>query len=133
MTLAFRQPLRCFYLWLVLGWLFIFWVIYQSLTPSPVQTPGIVFGDKVGHFAAYFVMMAWFAQLYTRQRHFLFLICFILLGVAMEILQGQTTYRLFEFADMVANSLGAFVAYFCAAPRYRFAGILRHCECVISR
>ena len=109
-----RQPLRWFGLWRGIGWLFVVWVIYESLTPSPIQTPGIEFGDKIGHFSAYFIMMGWFAQLYRRSRHLLFLSAFIALGVVLEFAQGQTDYRVFEYADMVANSLGACVAWLLA-------------------
>lgn len=110
-TSTSRQPLRWFFLWFVLGWCFVVWVIYQSLTPDPIETPGIEFGDKLGHFSAYFVMMAWFAQLYKEQRHVVCLISFVLLGVGLEVVQGQTGYRVFEYADMAANSLGALVAW----------------------
>lgn len=111
---ATRQPLRWFRLWSVLGWLFVAWVIYESLSPNPIQTPGIEFGDKIGHFSAYFLMMGWFAQLYQRPGQWPFLLLFITLGAALEFVQGQSAYRLFEYADMVANSLGAGAAWLLA-------------------
>jgi VanZ family protein len=113
-----RQPLCWFVFWRGIGWLFVAWVIYESLTPSPIQTPGIEFGDKIGHFSAYFIMMGWFAQLYRRSRHLLFLAVFIALGVAMEFVQGQTGYRAFEYADMAANSLGALSSWLLAAGSF---------------
>lgn len=109
-----RQPLRWFGLWHGAGWLLVVWVIYESLTPSPFQTQGIQFGDKIGHFCAYFMMMGWFAQLYHRSRHLLFLAGFVTLGVVLEFLQGQTGYRAFEYADMAANSLGALSSWLLA-------------------
>ena len=126
-----RQPLRWFCLWFVLGWLLVLWVVYQSLTPSPVQAPSVLYGDKLGHFSAYFLMMAWFAQLYARPRYLLLLIFFILLGVVIEILQSQTSYRLFEFADMIANSLGVVTAWFLAKQYFYFSKILYRCERVL--
>ena len=126
-----RQPLRGFYFWLLVGWLFVCWVAYQSLTPSPIQTPGVKFGDKLGHFSAYFLMMAWFAQLYMRRSHVRFLVFFIFLGIVIEILQGQTTYRLFEYADMVANALGATVAWLLAGSSLGFAKLLQRLERVL--
>ncbi len=125
---AARQPLRAFYAWLFIGGSFVLWVVYQSLTPSPIQTPGIEFGDKLGHFFAYFLMMAWFVQMYTRRRHFALLVLFISLGIAIEVLQGQTSYRRFEYADMVANGLGVVAAWFWARPAFGFAGLLLHAE-----
>jgi VanZ family protein len=127
-----RQPLRWFFLWFALGWCFVVWVIYQSLTPDPIETPGIEFGDKLGHFSAYFVMMAWFAQLYKAQRHVVCLISFVLLGVGLELIQGQTGYRVFEYADMAANSLGALMAWGLA--KTSFATLLCRVEqCYLVR
>jgi VanZ family protein len=119
-AVAARQPLRWFALWRGAGWLWLVWVIYESLTPTPMQTPGIEFGDKIGHFCAYFIMMGWFAQLYHRSRHGLFLLAFIALGVALEFLQGQSGYRAFEYADMAANSLGALSGWLLAAGSFSF-------------
>ena len=121
-----RQPLRQFGVWRGIGWLFVAWVIYESLTPTPIQTPGIEFGDKIGHFSAYFVMMGWFAQLYSRSLHRWFLALFIALGVVMEFIQGQSGYRAFEYADMAANSLGACMAWLLA--RGSFASMLLRIE-----
>ena len=113
-----QQPLRRFALWRTVGLLFVVWVIYESLTPSPIETPGIEFGDKIGHFSAYFMMMMWFAQLYRRSRHLVLLVGFIAMGVALEFVQEQTGYRAFEYADMLANSLGASVAWLLAGGTF---------------
>jgi len=95
-------------LWLALGWLLVASVWYLSLTPKPPQIDlGISFFDKISHFTAYAVMMGWFMQLYqaTRTRLF-YALGFVCMGVAIEILQGMGTARMFEYADMLANSLG---------------------------
>lgn len=125
-VVAARQPLRWFGLWCGLGWLFVVWVIYESLTPNPIQTPGIEFGDKIGHFVAYFLMMGWFVQLYQRSRQLLFLMLFIALGVALEFVQGWTGYRAFEYADMAADTLGAGFAWLLA--RGPFSSLLLRLE-----
>ncbi len=127
-----RQPLRWFYVWALLVWLFVVWVGYQSLTPSPIQTPGLPYGDKLGHFSAYFLMMAGFAQLYQRASHRMPLVLLVLYGIAMEFLQSMTGYRYFEYADMAANTLGALVAWCLAAPRFTFAQWLLRCERLIG-
>lgn len=123
-----RQPLQWFYLWLAVGWLLVAWVIYLSLTSSPVQTPGILYGDKLGHLIAYFVLMTWFAQLYMRARHGFILVCFVLLGIGMEFIQGTTPHRSFEYADMVANSLGALSAWWLVGVWSGLARVLGHLE-----
>lgn len=121
-----HQPLRHFFVWRGMGWLFVVWVIYESLTPSPVATPGIEFGDKIGHFLAYFILMGWFAQLYVRSRHTLLLCLCIALGVGLEFIQEQTGYRMFEYADMMADAMGALLAWLLA--RGAFATLLLRAE-----
>ena len=52
-------------LWLVAA---VALVVFLSLTSIPITVPEIEFGDKAGHFFAYFVLMSWFGQLYIRAR-----------------------------------------------------------------
>ena len=83
-------------------------VCYLSLTPKPPQIDlGIDFFDKISHFIAYAVMMGWFIQLYSIFRtRMSYAVGFIVMGVVIEILQGMGPARMFEYADMLANSLG---------------------------
>lgn len=100
-------------LWLALGWLLVASVWYLSLTPKPPEIDlGIDFFDKISHFTAYAVMMAWFMQLYhaTRTRLF-YTLGFIAMGVSIEFLQGMGPARLFELADMAANTSGVIAAW----------------------
>jgi len=99
--------------WLVLGWLLVASVCYLSLTPKPPQIDlGIDFFDKISHITAYAAMMGWFMQLYhaTRTR-LMYALGFICMGVAIEILQGMGSARLFEYADMLANGVGVLLAW----------------------
>ncbi len=105
-----RQPLRLFWLWLGIGCCLVLFVIYQSLTSSPLESE-LVTNDKIGHLLAYFFLMAWFVQLYHRRLHLVLLLGFIAMGVVIEILQGQTGHRYFEYIDMLANSSGALIAW----------------------
>lgn len=99
-------------LWLLLGWLLIFIVIYFSLIPQPPQPLAFAFADKLSHLFSYAILAGWFTQLYTTARvQAGWLIGFVLLGVALELLQGWGGLRLFEFADMAANSLGVLVGW----------------------
>ena len=109
-----RQPLRLFGIWASVGWLLVAVVIYLSLTAEPIPTPGVEFGDKIGHFLAYFSLMFWFSQLYHRRQHNVLLILFIGMGVALEIVQSYTGYRSFQYSDMLANSAGALVGWLLA-------------------
>ena len=92
-------------LWLALGWAMVAAVVWGSLTPAPPQAGN----DKIGHFAAYGVLMFWFAQLYLSR-----LACaagFIALGIALEFAQGWLGYRSFELYDMVADALGVLLGW----------------------
>lgn len=67
-------------------------------------------GDKVGHALAYAVLTGWFGQLYRgRWPLVLFALGFILMGVAMEYLQMWGGDRDFEYADMLADTVGVVI------------------------
>lgn len=109
-------------------------VFYLSLTPAPIEIERFEHSDKIGHFFSYFLLMSWFAQLYQRARHWLLLVLFVAMGVLIELLQGQTSYRLFEYADIAANSLGALFAWGLARSAY--ASLLSRLErsfCLCAR
>jgi len=104
-------------LWLIVGWLLILLVIYLSLAPISIEMP-VEDGDKIGHVAAYAALMLWFANLYeTLTRRSILAIGFVALGIALEFVQGETGYRTFEVADMVADALGVAVGWALAPPR----------------
>ncbi len=115
--------LRFFVLWQAVGVLLVLVVVYLSLTPRPPQIPlDIEWGDKLGHFLAYFSLMAWHVQLYRRiaARAFL-LLTFIGMGAGLEYLQALGGVRMFEWADALANSLGALSAFIAGYTRMAFA------------
>ena len=107
------QPeLKLRYLWLSIGYALVALAVYLSLTSSPVD-PGLDFPlvDKVYHAFAYFVLMAWFAQIYHgRFQRNLIAVVFIVMGISLEALQSFDPNRYFEFADMVANTAGVILA-----------------------
>ncbi len=106
-----RGALRYRPLWLAIGWALVTLVLYLSLTPRPLELT-IDHGDKYMHLLAYFVLMGWFQQLYPKRRSRLLLLgLFIGMGIGLEYLQGMSGARLFDPADMVANSLGALLAW----------------------
>jgi VanZ family protein len=90
--------------WLAVGWLLVAAVCWFSLTPSPLET-GIRQGDKLGHLLAYLSLVAWWGQLEPRG-HRLWLI-FLLMGMALEGLQGLTPQRKPSLHDLFANITGA--------------------------
>ena len=92
-----------------IGIILTIWVL--SLIPvDNIHVPG---GDKSHHFIAYFTCMFVWGQLYLQPKARLKLaITFILMGAAIECAQGGlTTYRFFEWLDMVANAIGVISAW----------------------
>jgi VanZ family protein len=102
-----------------LGWLYAALIVWLSLTPSPPD-PGFDYGDKVGHLAAYAILMAWFAYLYRRTPvRLAYALLWIALGIGLEFAQGASGYRHFELADMAANSLGVLLGWGLSATLRR--------------
>jgi len=111
--------LRYFKVWLSIGWLLIIMMCYISLTSTPPEFHiEFKYIDKVGHFFAYFILMAWFSQLYKSPHTRLFYVLFfIFMGVMLEILQGLGGVRFFEYYDMLANTLGVAFAWLITKGR----------------
>ena len=102
--------LRWLPLWRGLGWLLLISIITLSLMPAPPHAPG---GDKLHHFLAYFGLMLLFSQWHERRYYSLLALAFMTLGIAIELVQ-PITGRYFSWLDMLANSSGAFIAWFIA-------------------
>ncbi|NNC66057.1 MAG: hypothetical protein HKN84_14835 [Gammaproteobacteria bacterium] len=102
-------PLRYPWLWRILGWVLVGGVIFGSVAPGSLlrAVPG---PDEFQHSASYFVLTVWFAGLYARERLGLIAGIFLTLGLAMEIIQGQLSYRGFDYGDLLANFVGIVVA-----------------------
>ena len=96
-------------LWYLIGGVLLGGIVVGSLVPVPRLSP--TFNDKLIHFLIYFLLMTWFGQL-QRQRVLLAL-GFVAMGFIIELLQGQTRYRTFEWYDLLANTAGIAVAWVC--------------------
>ena len=86
-------------------------IVWLSLTPSP---PPLDFkaGDKLGHLAAYGVLMFWFCVLFARPRtRLLYGAAFIAMGVGLEVVQGMLGFRTYDVLDMLANSAGVVLGW----------------------
>ena len=110
-------------LWLKIGYLLVICVIVLTLIPDPYYTLGIDdlfenLSDKAQHLFAYVMLMGWFTQIYhSRKSHLVLAVSFISMGVALEFLQGLSQTRMFEVADMIANSIGVLLAWSVAYTR----------------
>lgn len=121
------RPLKYFRWWLLLGWLIVATVIYLSLTAKPPIMLPLSFGDKVGHFLAYSVLMGWFVQLFSsRSLLIVHALLLVAMGVGLEYAQGYGGRRHFEYADMVANSLGVLIGLGMLLTRWK--GLLLYWE-----
>ena len=111
--------LRFFRIWLSVGWLMVLLVWYFSLmSDPPVFKIEFEYLDKVEHFISYFVLMAWFSQLYkTFQARLFYVLFFVSMGVTLEVLQGLGGVRFFEYSDMLANTLGVVTAWLITRTR----------------
>lgn len=99
-------------LWLFLGWLWVTVVIYLSLTPHPPEPLHFWNADKLEHALAYGLLMLWFCQVYIRRSSRRVLaVLLIAMGIMIEYLQGETGYRTFDYADMLANATGVLVGW----------------------
>ena len=97
------------------GWGWAAAIVWLSLTPSPPEID-IAYGDKLGHLAAYGLLMLWFTQVYvalpSRLAH---AAIFVAMGVGLEIVQGALGYRSYDIGDMFANTLGVALGWMFGA------------------
>lgn len=104
---AFSRPR----LWRFLGWSLVLVVVYLSLTPRPPPT-NIELGDKIGHLAAYAGLMGWWLQIHRRPERLA--LVFVLMGLALEILQSLSGFRNGDIFDVAANTLGVGLGWLTA-------------------
>ncbi|MCD6040897.1 MAG: hypothetical protein K0R40_500 [Burkholderiales bacterium] len=103
--------------YVALGWTWAAAIAWLSLAPS-LPSVEVAYGDKLGHLAAYGVLMFWFSQLYAVR--VFYAAGFVAMGIALELLQGQTGYRTFDVLDMAANALGVLLGWSVSAFTPRF-------------
>lgn len=101
--------------WLVAGMLLVGLVVYLSLIPHPPEPLSFPQSDKLEHGFAYASLSLWFCQIFLRGRQRIaVVVALVTLGVVIEILQGLSGYRYFEYADMLANSVGVLLGVLLA-------------------
>jgi VanZ family protein len=112
------KPLRHATLWLSIGWGIVGLVVFFSLIPSPPEPIGFGGSDKLLHIAAYTLAMFWFGLVYEPGRGLSSMaVSLMALGIALEVLQGLTPYRSFQYLDMASNALGVFLGWILSATR----------------
>ncbi len=104
-----------------MGALWVAAILWLSLTPVPPQPLTFDFSDKIEHMLAYLFLMGWFAVVYRGRRRRAIAVILVGMGVIVEVLQGLSGYRYFEWADMAANTSGVLLAWLAmnrAGDRY---------------
>jgi VanZ family protein len=114
-------------IWLAFGWLWVAAILWLSLMPMPPQPLTFDYSDKFGHTLAYLFLMGWFAVVCRGRSRSAAAAWLATMGVLVEMLQGLSGYRYFEFADMVANSGGVLLAWLMM-NRFGDALVARWCE-----
>lgn len=110
-------PLKWLALWVAMGASLAAAVVYLSLAPVSISLPS-PYGDKLAHVALYATLMFWLLQIYDgRHRRVAIALALLALGCALEVIQGYTGYRSFEYADMAANAIGVAAGWLAAPPR----------------
>ena len=106
-------------LWLLIGYAFIIFIFYGSLSSNPIEMD-VQFFDKISHALSYFVLMGWFAQLYHQVKvKAVLAVMFIAMGISIEYLQQAGGVRYFEINDMLANTLGVVIAFVLSFTAFR--------------
>lgn len=104
--------------WLPLGWFWVATVFYLSLMPHPPEPVSFQGADKFEHALTYVFLMLWFCQIYgARKQRVVVGMLFVAMGIGIEFLQGMTAYRMFEYADMMANTTGVAIGWVLAQTR----------------
>ncbi|OGW51569.1 MAG: hypothetical protein A2Y81_08995 [Nitrospirae bacterium RBG_13_43_8] len=104
-------------IWLAIGWLLIALTVFLSLTPTPPQVMDFYQSDKLEHLFTYTILMLWFAQIYGRDTYLFLGLSFIAMGVSLELLQGLSGFRTFEYSDILANTTGVLFGWLLAKTR----------------
>ncbi|MEW5865040.1 MAG: hypothetical protein AB1773_15835 [Pseudomonadota bacterium] len=111
--------------WLAAGALWAAAIVWLSLTPAPPD-PGIEFGDKLGHLAAYAALMFCWARGGASFRARLgWAAASVAMGIGLEFAQGALGYRSREVGDMLANAAGVALGWALARALARLSHLAR--------
>lgn len=122
------RKLRFTRLWQGLGFVLVGIVLVSSLVPFPSDAN--LPDDKLMHLVAYLGLALWFGAIYRVEQFAWVGMSLVSLGLLIEILQSTTSYRSFELADLVADTLGTLAGLVLAATP--LGGVLVMVEKILS-
>ena len=99
---ALRHPI----LWLIPALIWCAWLVYASLVKVPDNIDFLP-SDKLMHVTAYAVLVFLFGCVLKPTSYIWLLVLAASLGMLLEYFQSLTPYRSFEWADGLANMVGA--------------------------
>jgi glycopeptide antibiotics resistance protein len=105
------RTLRFPFLWLGGGGLLIGYVLYMTLTPAGGFSAALALDDKLAHFLAFAALMTWFCGVFKMSVTARVALALLGLGLTIELLQGQLTYRTAEVADIFADGMGILLGW----------------------
>lgn len=104
-------------LWVVIGFGLVALLVVLSLMPAPPVPLDFEGSDKLEHFAGYALLMGWFMQIYQqRAARARIALALVLLGFVIEVLQGLSGIRHFDYQDAAANASGVLAAWWLVRP-----------------
>ncbi len=107
------RSLRYRYVWLFGGVSLVGLVLYLTLMPA-IPGPTLT-NDKVAHGIAFMVLMIWFCGIFDLRFSPWVALTLLCLGISIELVQQQLTYRSAEFADGLADLAGIGIGWALAA------------------
>jgi VanZ family protein len=130
-AVAEERVLRLNRLWHAIAYLIILSIIVLSLIPYPEEVTPFQVSDKIQHALAYAVAMFWFGLCFKRDRLYIIGIILLILGIVIELIQGQTGYRTMSLYDIFANITGIVIGLLLSFSRLSLA--LQYIEKLLFR
>ncbi|MBN2419751.1 MAG: VanZ family protein [Deltaproteobacteria bacterium] len=109
-----------------IAYIIILVIIVLSVIPDPDTITPFSASDKFLHTLAYAVSMLWFGLCFKRERLLAIGAGLVILGVALEVIQGRTGYRTMSLGDIIANFTGVIIGLVISFSR--FSKVLQYVE-----
>ncbi len=113
-------PLKYQKFWLILSGILVGGIVFGSLYPLALRSEFLAM-DKIHHAIAYGTLTGWLLLIFHGRKAWLKIVVFaLLLGGSLEIAQSFTDFRISEWLDIAANTLGVMLGSIVALTPLRF-------------